>query len=165
MAVNKERVRLFVNALRSGQFKQGNGSLASHNSQTHQDEFCCLGVACEVARNNGLELSRAEYSSYGDGHGYVYGDKYGHGEQYFLPGRVIDWFGFNAENPKLILTEQDMQQAPNQDAAHASFANDASGGKLFDATRANDHYQLPFSVIADAFERTYLSAENHDSAE
>ena len=40
----KELRKLWVAALRSGKFKQGKGHL--HKG----DEFCCLGVGCEVCR-------------------------------------------------------------------------------------------------------------------
>lgn len=42
--VNKENVKKFVDALRSGDFKQGRRALRSG------DSFCCLGVACELYR-------------------------------------------------------------------------------------------------------------------
>lgn len=46
----------WVEALRSGRFKQGMGSLA-HESEG-QTLYCCLGVACEVYRENGGVLSK-----------------------------------------------------------------------------------------------------------
>lgn len=36
---------LWTDALRSGEFKQGNGHL-----RTGQDNYCCLGVLCELYR-------------------------------------------------------------------------------------------------------------------
>lgn len=44
MPVNKENIRAWVNALRSGEFTQGTAYLTNHD-QSH----CCLGVACVVA--------------------------------------------------------------------------------------------------------------------
>src|SRR5258708_2356684 len=45
MAVNKRRVRAWVKALRSGEYRQGNFML-----RPTDDTYCCLGVACEVAQ-------------------------------------------------------------------------------------------------------------------
>ena len=42
--VHKNRIRKWVAALRSGEFKQGRGWLRS------DDRYCCLGVGCEVFR-------------------------------------------------------------------------------------------------------------------
>lgn len=40
----------WVAALRSGEYKQGNARLQTG------DKFCCLGVACKVAEQNGVEV-------------------------------------------------------------------------------------------------------------
>lgn len=43
----KENRRLWVEALRSGEYKQGQGYLRSHD-----DHYCCLGVLCDLAGAN-----------------------------------------------------------------------------------------------------------------
>lgn len=52
--MNKNQ-KAWVDALRSGEFKQGNGLLQ------REDEFCCLGVACILAERDGVEVSRSEH--------------------------------------------------------------------------------------------------------
>lgn len=52
----KEFRAKWVEALRSGRFKQGMGSLAQESEG--QTLYCCLGVACEVYRENGGALSK-----------------------------------------------------------------------------------------------------------
>lgn len=47
----KENRALLVKALRSGRYMQGMGRLKKTDNS-----YCCLGVACEVARKNGLDL-------------------------------------------------------------------------------------------------------------
>ena len=49
---NERAVRMWVNALRSGDFKQGRTALrrSVSISSRHEHEYCCLGVACEVYR-------------------------------------------------------------------------------------------------------------------
>jgi hypothetical protein len=48
-------------ALRSGEYKQGDGALLSHNEQD-EPLYCCLGVACQLLVNKGiLELQEERY--------------------------------------------------------------------------------------------------------
>lgn len=101
MTVNKERVRLLVAALRSGKFRQGLGALARYSQSRRRIEYCCLGVACEVARANGLELARTKVRP-GSG-AYMYGDV----DQYEiseLPPSVAEWYGLS-QNPVIDNTK------------------------------------------------------------
>lgn len=68
---------LWVTALRSGKYQQGQGALLRNG------KYCCLGVACEVAIAHGVPISRVLRG--GDT---LFG---GAGEQ--LPGIVRDWLG------------------------------------------------------------------------
>jgi len=49
MLVNKEAMRAWVDALRSGEFQQGQKRL--YNAD--EDSYCCLGVLCVVAKREG----------------------------------------------------------------------------------------------------------------
>ena len=42
--MNNELLQIWVDALRSGQFKQGTGTLRNSD-----DEYCCLGVLCQLS--------------------------------------------------------------------------------------------------------------------
>jgi len=55
MVVNKENMRLWVAGLRSGRFPQGRNRL-KHRGRSGGFEYCCLGVACEIAKENGVEV-------------------------------------------------------------------------------------------------------------
>ena len=48
--MNKERVLLWIESLESEEYEQGTGRLVSKD-----DRFCCLGVACNVAIENGCD--------------------------------------------------------------------------------------------------------------
>jgi hypothetical protein len=63
-------------ALESGEFEQGREALNSNG------QFCCLGVACEVAIREGVPLEKKEHSLYT-----VYYD----GERDMLPPSVQAW--------------------------------------------------------------------------
>ena len=76
-----DNVKLWVEALRSGKYTQGMGLLRSRN-----DEYCCLGVACELYAERHPELVIAaprEDSDY-----YTYG-----GRSDMLPHAVVVWLG------------------------------------------------------------------------
>lgn len=76
-------VELWVAALRSGEYKQGEGRLHSADG-----EFCCLGVACMLAQKAGVVPAPVEDED---------GDwEYGTGEDTsaaFLPDVVRRWLG------------------------------------------------------------------------
>ena len=71
-------------ALRSGDYQQGRGELRSTEGETEQ--FCCLGVACEIAAKEGVtEREGGGYAAGLDGQEYVTGS--------CLPPAVADWLG------------------------------------------------------------------------
>lgn len=115
-----------VEALRSGEYQQGEGSL--RRNLEGDPKFCCLGVACDVAKKNGLEIK-------------ILGDEENDNDVFyddegeFLPNSVRDWYGFADWDPT-VDTE-----------LH---------GKI-PATEANDNYKLEFLPIAKAFEDEYLN--------
>lgn len=65
--MNKEIAMKWVAALRSGEYKQGKQCLNNNN-----EKFCCLGVLCELAIKDGIQLNKEnstfngifEYDSY-----------------------------------------------------------------------------------------------------
>lgn len=87
--VDKERVRLLVEALRSGEFEQGKNYLKNHNGK-----MCCLGVACIVAKRNDCDV--VEWRNY-----IIYLGAEGDFDAQFLPIVVRKWYGFEHANPRL----------------------------------------------------------------
>ena len=79
---NKENIRKWVEALRSGEYKQGRELLRVG------DHFCCLGVACDVSnvgewqRRTGITFEYEE-------------------EMGMLPPAVRDWLGVASGDPVL----------------------------------------------------------------
>jgi hypothetical protein len=134
--VNRERVQLLVDALRSGRFQQGTGRLAKAG------RYCCLGVACVVAQENGLALTtQADEDgdvNFGlgevDSPNWIADSDYSH-----LPSSVQRWYGFDENDPTLNGDDDD--------------------GAATNASSWNDDYDRDFEWIADAFERTFLRDE------
>jgi hypothetical protein len=98
-----ERRARWVAALRSGEYKQARGLLRTRGRHDQEDRYCCLGVACEVARLNGLDVTW-EVSSEGDyidSLGVVAPTSTPHAEYptYIeggvLPSFVAEWYGIS----------------------------------------------------------------------
>lgn len=123
MKPNKENIKKWVDALRSGKYRQGSGKL--YNGST----FCCLGVACEVALENGVPLVKAPSKRVNSTPCYEYD-----GAAYSLPKSVQNWLGLDQTCPTIV-----------------------KNGERKDAIQMNDEDQQPFSVIAACIQGTYLS--------
>lgn len=79
----------WINALRSGKYKQGTGAL-----RDSKNKFCCLGVLCDLL---GVELQIGWANTMG-GSLYTF-DETGS----VLPFRVIEHAGLNENNPIIKL--------------------------------------------------------------
>ena len=124
--MNKENVKLWVAALRSGKYKQGENYLHITNEEG-EDQYCCLGVACAVAVENGVDL---EMSVNLNTHEY---DHCGA----TLPLTVMHWLGTVNPNPK---TEDDS----------------INGFGKASLTHLNDAKRYDFNKIADVIERDFI---------
>ncbi len=103
MKPNKENLRKWVKALRSGLYKQIKGVLKISKSTKDvglsrlnfsKDGYCCLGVACEIYRQetgegfwNGADEFVTPLSHYP--------------EAQVLTIPVMDWLGIASSNPKV----------------------------------------------------------------
>lgn len=128
--MDRGRVKLWIEALRSGAYEQARGALRL-DAPDGGTTYCCLGVACEVYREatgNGRWLRTRSNSArfefwIGEGVGTPGGD-----EGYsVMPLLVAKWYDLRSPDPAL-------------------------GGEW--ATTLNDHQKKSFSEIADAIETT-----------
>jgi hypothetical protein len=91
---NKENMKIWVDALRSGNYRQTQKKLRNEDGA-----MCCLGVACEVFGQgtwNG-DPDNSEYIYYTTPDG-------GH-ESGLLPHEVQEWLGVSSINPEVIDAE------------------------------------------------------------
>lgn len=130
---NVENMRLWVEALRSGLYTQTNGKLSDGT------DYCCLGVACEVAMANGVELDRVQFVDEG-GDIVTYS-----GERASLPQEVSEWLGLPRCCPGGDLGFCDMFENVVR----------VDGGTTSVVT-LNDHLRWTFDQIADAVEKEHL---------
>src|SRR4029077_12689635 len=86
--MNKENMNKWIEALRSGTYKQGNMYLHMC-TEDGVHKYCCLGVACEVAIENGVEIStRLRNHLVSGGTQKIYDE-----ETSTLPDSVVEWLG------------------------------------------------------------------------
>ena len=100
-------MKKWVKALRSGKFKQGQGTLKQFNKQG-QAQHCCLGVLCELynetmKKNKKKTLPEKVFDNDRD---FSYGYSRFGGKKEDLPKEVKDWSGisnsmgeFTTDNP------------------------------------------------------------------
>lgn len=123
---NPERIQLWVNELETTDRAQGTHYLR------RDDSYCCLGIACEVAIANGVnvEVTKANNVYHYDGIVDI------------MPPEVADWYGLN-RNP-LIGIEPD--------------GCDCCTG--ISAIRVNDELGWNFKQIADGLKARHLDGSD-----
>lgn len=86
--MNPEVKQLWVDALRSGEYMQGRNALAKWDDDNGELAFCCLGVLCEVARLQGVDVESDDLLTEDYEHFRLYG-----GDMELPPPTVIAWAG------------------------------------------------------------------------
>lgn len=115
--INKENIRKWVEALRSGKYKQGTGALKT--VENGMEWHCCLGVACEVAIKNGVNLNTSVES-----HRVIFDGFFGG-----LPTKVSIWLGLEKcyDNPLITIQENRQSCVWHNDQYKRTFAEIADG--------------------------------------
>jgi len=140
VSTNKERVKLLVDALNSDEFKQGQNRLevVLNDGEVRN---CCLGIACRVAMQNGLELATETLESvHGSGFGVTSVTSF-EGEINSLPKKVVNWYGFATGDPELRTKR---------------------GSGIESAIILNDILGAGFTEIGAAFAETFLKEVSND---
>lgn len=93
MGMNPEIKAQWLAALRSGEYKQGRHTLRVGTSEAQPDQYCCLGVLCDLAQRQGVIPEPV----YRDGD-WIYGT---HDEATWsvLPRSVSEWAGLHNATP------------------------------------------------------------------
>lgn len=147
----KEHMRGFLAALRSGDYKQGRGTLTlpATTDPSGKQRHCCLGVATVHAIKCGLPIVATTHSSdYGPVIDYEETENRQRSRHYLLP-RIQEFYGFSAANPFLAIPP----------ALHTHLVTEGAIGRgqsRLQASTLNDDLNLNFEQIADCFEYTYL---------
>lgn len=121
MAMVPEVKALWVEKLRNGGLSQSTGYL------NDGEGFCCLGVLCEVAIEQGVPVVKTEPNDEGPGVNYD-------GCAEYLPDRVCEWAGLDFD----------------PEVSHANDEGDVVSDKL---SALNDDDRWSFAQIATAIEQ------------
>lgn len=87
--MNPEVQALWVQALESGEYKQGHYMLRKVDRHGRIAGYCCLGVLCDLYHR---ETGKGEWA-----------DRFFEGKGLFLPADVMDWAGLSSTNPVLTV--------------------------------------------------------------
>lgn len=152
--VNKENMRLWVAALRSGKFQQGQNALKRQYPGDPVPRHCCLGVACEIAVAHGvnLEISRLTTAHYGTAEP-TYTWRF-NGTLGALPSAVVAWLGVGSPD-----------SAEDQDPVVGLYTPHPEAAVPVRAIKANDELRWDFLRIADGLEKYYDLKEGEDGPE
>jgi hypothetical protein len=126
----KEHRKALVAALRSGKYEQTDGALHSSDS----DAFCCLGVACDLAK----EAVRGSWIA--DHSAAVFTTVRGGSSDSYLVSDVKDYYGFATVAGQFTV-------APGTPHVHAGLL-----GRKTTLSELNDDLRLSFAEIADVIE-------------
>jgi hypothetical protein len=130
---NQTVIKQWVDALRSGDYKQTTGYLHRIDADYETPAgMCCLGVLCDLAVKADVVQAHAI------GGGLM---QYGN-ETHVLPRVVKEWAGLEFDNPYVDhVVDYDGVPEPAHDPL----------------SLLNDDFGLGFEAIADAIEATYLA--------
>lgn len=143
---------LFVAALRSGEYQQGDGCLKYEPSDSSPAQYCCLGVLTDLAVKAGIvkEKNQADtrltlYVAEGDADD-LRGP--GWGEGYGLPDAVAEWATAENEDGDLISSSGDLNREVK------TVVNDEVI-RVSSLIGLNDNARYSFSQIADVIEEQF----------
>lgn len=105
--MKKSVAKKWVKALRSGEYKQGKGRLVDRN-----DNFCCLGVLCNIAPDSlGEWVSNNKYVNW------EFKDNEGETDLLLPPSKIIEWAGMNSFDGYVLYPTEISVAEMNDDGA------------------------------------------------
>lgn len=131
--MNPEVKEKWLSALRSGEFTQGKNLLHKFNPEMQEETYCCLGVLCAIAVQDGVIEAPLKRGIAGDGEVpyYVYASSTA-----FLPTQVQIWAGLDSDNGEFY--NEDLNSLSHKDSL----------------IRLNDD-GVPFDRIANVIEENF----------
>jgi len=124
--MNSKIKKLWVNALRSGKFRQGQLRLVKKDENKHL-KYCCLGVLCKLyIQETGDNIFSKDNYTFA-------------GERYDLPKKVKKWAGLSSDQI-------------NEDTI-VSKSKNSDDGYCVGLIAINDDTEIGFKGIADIIEK------------
>jgi len=117
----------WVNALRSGDYKQGTQCLLSEDGS-----YCCLGVLCDLYMKESNQ--EVEWETTEDSRGVNMKVASFYGYTTILPETIREWAGLNEQSPSVTYVDMDGE------------------GGYFMLSNLNDEHELSFEELAELIE-------------
>lgn len=139
--INKELVKQWVEALRSGKYKQGRKALKNRDN-----EFCCLGVLCDISREHfvGLDWDIEEEAEPSTSAIYCIAGTIG-----VLPESILNYVGKETLEDKKVVISSANAKISDLVKKYLKLPHTY-------LTELNDVYKLSFEQIADIIEEEFL---------
>jgi hypothetical protein len=137
----------WLSALRSGEYKQGQGKLAKV-AESGEKQYCCLGVLCDIAIRNKVPGLSAEQRK--DDNAITFTGPGGANDRSMPPGPFASWAKLPTRDPLIPISEVHAHQAANPSAPRHG-ANDKPNHWTTLAS-LNDR-GFSFAFIADMIEK------------
>jgi hypothetical protein len=136
--MNPEVKAKWVSALRSGKYQQG-----KHLLRPTENQFCCLGVLCDIAQQEmkGVWEDSEEHAGYYFLYDNSWGDK--SSEDSELPFQVMEWAELMNENPKVTMNERNIKE---------NYKDIIYTDSKISLAELNDTYGYNFNQLADIIE-------------
>lgn len=134
--MNNRVKALWIDALVGGEYVQAKGYLKKIDTLTGEASYCCLGVLCDLAIKDGVEVEYVERET---------SLRFGAYDSYFswLPRSVQDWAGLTSDTGKF-------------GGGYISYVGDDGEEEVADTLMAlNDGAEYNFSEIAGVIEERF----------
>lgn len=129
----KARRKLLTDALRSGQYKQGQNQLAQHaDHECNPNDmlYCCLGVACEIFRQ---KVDRGGWNGTSYDLPATDDKEADTGSVEFLPYEIQEWYGFQENDGGFVSVEDE-----ECDKSSLAILNDDAGYNFLEIAKVID---------------------------
>jgi hypothetical protein len=112
--MKKHVKKKWLNALRSGNYTQGTDRLVDDD-----DNFCCLGVLCNIAPESAGKWT--SYQDYSNKEEWGFEHKFGYIHTSILPKSVQKWAGLDSPNPLVYVINGDQYEITRLNDAGYTF--------------------------------------------
>lgn len=162
---NRENMIKWIKALQSGRFPQGVQRLATKDLAIEESKqnwaYCCLGVACEVALEDGVDMEVQEPYLF---NGSSMSRKSYDSHSVNLPERVLAWLGLRLSDEDVALPTVDFlaenRELPQLTGYDLLLCNERAAASFL-----NDALLYNFLQIAEAIKHRFdISQEEVDAA-
>ena len=105
MKLNLPMIKIWIEVLRSGKYKQTTGALRKARIN-NQFEYCCLGVLCDITRPI---LGNHWFYDKVSQRNFIHDKVFNLKQKFWLPQNVVMYMGFDDHNPWFLAVLNDKE--------------------------------------------------------